>query len=1331
MPRRDITLVLSFQDDGTATVKRVTTQVKKELGETGKSAQKMGKDFDAMRKQVGKAGKGQTKFRKMLKSTWAQMAMGMGVMMGVQGAVRLLSRAISSTIKTGMEFEETWANVTTMLSGPAYDAAEDMKDELMRMSPVLGGVTELAKGMYQVLSASIEPAKAIEFLGTAAMSAKAGVTDVFTAVDALTTIINAYGLATEDAMRISDIMFMTVKRGKLTYETLARSLGPVVAISAQLGVRFEEVAAAMATLTRQGIQVRTTAVAIRAVLVAVMQGQKGATETARKLGIEFTAQAIATKGLIPWLAELGEKTGGNAVLLQRMFKNIRGLMAVLPLAGKAMKAVAGDLKLMDEAAGSTTEALFKQMDSIKFWIDVFGNIMERFKAAIWKGMSEPLREGIKDAKDFQKRVEDVSKEVVDSGEKIGRSIGESILSLIKLRKTIVAVASTLAGLFVLGKLLKWTAAIKFAAGGATASLGAMGVAGAGLGLVLKGLGVAALAVGTFIVAWKFGRWISDITGLSKACMQAKEYIGDLGDTIENSIVYQAGLRDAIKGTDLSVHKLREKYGTYKKALDAVMASEDLAIKKSVEAAAAAKFQAIMTKELTSVIDELKLKTKEDLIPIWDRLAIVFSNTARVLKEKFTDKQLADLAKQFIALSEELGYEVSPQIRAFTELVVSSAYALRKEKEEVIDLTSTFEELDTQLKELLMSERIHVGVTEAEYKGLMRIAEGGKTAKEAIEEYTKAHRRLQESMWAVMTTNEKFAFAQEELVKEGRAAGKSVYWMPTPEEVWKRMQQITKRNKEGAADTAKTWEDVADEISRYWQTGIAEMIAGTASFGDFVSNSFNILSAGVGSVIGKMATDALKSIGAMAGPVGSIIGGVVSSAVSGLGKLFGIKSKAEKAAEKAKKAEEEMKRRVIGLQAEFRKFGKISEDLAKRILELRKEYGTLTGNLMALNDVMAETGIDMKNIESYSQEMIKNLRLINRGAIDAARGTRELGEAWTEFIGGVIDLGEEGSKYVIEFIQNVRELGQEIKEVSEYVFEWLEKGVSGMMAMVEAAGDNEDALQRMGNLALTTFNALIEQGMSWTEALALMAEPLEALRLKFEELGISGGAAFDQLMKIVKVREENEKLFEAIDANNQLLQALGNTGYLTADALADVAANAMTYYDQLTAAGLSAEEALAVMAPSLQQLAYYAEQYGFELGQATQELVDQAREAGLISEAAKSEMETQVDRIVMGLKDLLDELRGGYTRSAGEEPTMAQHGFHGEVVGPQTFHVEPGVRERVDITPVGEAGAREINVIVNPVVLPLPDMEGYLIKFLPQATEDEIITIHPNAVRKGT
>ena len=177
-------------------------------------------------KSVGAVKKSQKEIAAQAKKTgtafsgmWKQMAVGMGVTTAISSAIRGVKTQIADTIRVGREFEREWANVTTMLS-VSREESDKMRKELRRLSPTLGDTADLARGMYQVLSASIEPAKAIKFLGVAARSAKAGVTDTKTAVDALTTVINAYGLEAESATKISDIMFGTVKRGKLTYEEM-------------------------------------------------------------------------------------------------------------------------------------------------------------------------------------------------------------------------------------------------------------------------------------------------------------------------------------------------------------------------------------------------------------------------------------------------------------------------------------------------------------------------------------------------------------------------------------------------------------------------------------------------------------------------------------------------------------------------------------------------------------------------------------------------------------------------------------------------------------------------------------------------------------------------------------------------------------------------------------------------------------------------------------------------------------------------------------------------------------------------------------------------------
>ncbi len=350
---------------------------------------------------------------KALKGMWKQMAAGIGVTAGITLAVRAMVNQVKDVFNVGREFEKGWANVTTMLN-ISREATQGMRSELLRLSPTLGDTTDLAAGMYQVLSASIEPAKAIKFLGEAAKSAKAGVTETKVAVDALTTVINAYGMEAEDVTEISDVMFGVVKRGKLTYDEMASSLGTIVPIAAQLGVGFREIGAAMATMTRKGIDAQTATMQLRQVLMAVLSASDKVKQKAEDLDFEFTALALRTKGLSKFLADLKEATKGNNELLREFLPNVRAVSGVMALGGEGARGLADDLEFLQEVIGLTNEAFEKQMDSIDFWIETAGVAFDKFKIAFFEGLVSPLREGIRTTEDFEEKFTEKTNEIADS-----------------------------------------------------------------------------------------------------------------------------------------------------------------------------------------------------------------------------------------------------------------------------------------------------------------------------------------------------------------------------------------------------------------------------------------------------------------------------------------------------------------------------------------------------------------------------------------------------------------------------------------------------------------------------------------------------------------------------------------------------------------------------------------------------------------------------------------------------------------------------------------------------------------------------------------------------
>ncbi|GAG95650.1 unnamed protein product, partial [marine sediment metagenome] len=142
------------------------------------------------------------------------------------------------------DFETQLANVSTMLDESAMRILPEYRKGLQALSVEFGESTQtLSKGLYDILSASIPPAEALGVLEVSAKAAAAGITDTGVAADAITTILNSYGMSADQAGMVSDKLFAIVKEGKTTFAELAPSIGKVAATASMAGLSFDDLGA--------------------------------------------------------------------------------------------------------------------------------------------------------------------------------------------------------------------------------------------------------------------------------------------------------------------------------------------------------------------------------------------------------------------------------------------------------------------------------------------------------------------------------------------------------------------------------------------------------------------------------------------------------------------------------------------------------------------------------------------------------------------------------------------------------------------------------------------------------------------------------------------------------------------------------------------------------------------------------------------------------------------------------------------------------------------------------------------------------------------------------
>ena len=192
-----------------------------------------------------------------MSKAWGAVGVGIGIAAVAAGAIAV------DSIKFAANFDKAVREVAT-LTPVIADNLDQVKRQVRELSVSLGtDAVGGAQALYQAISAGVPPENALTFLETASKAAIGGVTDTETAVNGLTTVVNAFAVQNVSAEQAADVMFETVKRGKTTFEELSAYMFQIAPLAAATGVSFEEVSAAIATLTAQGTPTSVAATQIR------------------------------------------------------------------------------------------------------------------------------------------------------------------------------------------------------------------------------------------------------------------------------------------------------------------------------------------------------------------------------------------------------------------------------------------------------------------------------------------------------------------------------------------------------------------------------------------------------------------------------------------------------------------------------------------------------------------------------------------------------------------------------------------------------------------------------------------------------------------------------------------------------------------------------------------------------------------------------------------------------------------------------------------------------------------------------------------------------------
>lgn len=311
---------------------------------------------------------------------------GRNLTLFVTGPLALFAK---SSVQTFQEFQATMRKTAGIaeigvnkmgkqLRGAALEKQLDkVSDKIIKMGLGFGQTAQdMAEGLYFISSAGFRAGKAMTILKQVAMSSAAGLGQTEDVALAVVGAIQAYNLKASDAARITDTLSMAVRKGVAESDALAKVLGTALGPARDAGVEFDEVAGAVALMTRSSMPAARAATSLRSILMRFQDPTEEVSNGLKKMGLNannvrvMMAEAGKT---FPFISEQAEEMAARGEKVSdRMLKGYGGLQNTL----FAMKEEMGDAnvraaELFDSIrAQPGFNAMIASVDSAN---DVMGN----------------------------------------------------------------------------------------------------------------------------------------------------------------------------------------------------------------------------------------------------------------------------------------------------------------------------------------------------------------------------------------------------------------------------------------------------------------------------------------------------------------------------------------------------------------------------------------------------------------------------------------------------------------------------------------------------------------------------------------------------------------------------------------------------------------------------------------------------------------------------------------------------------------------------------------------------------------------------------------------
>ena len=353
-------------------------------------------------------------------------------------AISVLTRDLTQAADRAIQFSKTIGTIQT-ISEKNAGSIELWSKNLIELSNNFDiELLDATEAAYEALSNQIgRNIDVIYFLDDAFNLAQATTSKALDTTNLLSGALKGYNLQQLESQRISNILFKTIDLGRVRVEQIADTFGNTTPMAKALGISFEELNAALQTLTVKGVRPDTALTSINNIILTLLKPSESFKDLLKEWGVNSGEAAIQSFGFVGVLEKLeAELQSGGLERIADIAKNMRAIRAEAGLlAGGTFDDFSKNLQettedvdalnkasaIMAENVGVKVDKAFKQYKNTM--TSILGQGAIKLLAQAYDDLGQSTEDDLKPLLETLVNIGAITKDIIVNGTLLVKNIG--------------------------------------------------------------------------------------------------------------------------------------------------------------------------------------------------------------------------------------------------------------------------------------------------------------------------------------------------------------------------------------------------------------------------------------------------------------------------------------------------------------------------------------------------------------------------------------------------------------------------------------------------------------------------------------------------------------------------------------------------------------------------------------------------------------------------------------------------------------------------------------------------------------------------------------------